>query len=104
MNVAPNLPGDPTPNPLLLCYDAIFRIFACDLCLLFPALRGHVVHQSVGRAAELGASPYCQAYDLAYPPERVGQPVLFPEAEALVDPRSLLQSLLGRYRCFGVRF
>ena len=54
VNVAPNLPGDPTPNPLLLCYDAIFRILACVLCLLFPALRGHVVHQSVDRTAELG--------------------------------------------------
>ena len=26
------------PNPLLLCYDAIFRILACVLCLSFPAL------------------------------------------------------------------
>ena len=66
MNVAPNLPGDPTPNPLLLCYDAISSIFARVLCLLFPALRGHVVHQSVDRTAELGASPYRQAYGLAY--------------------------------------
>ena len=68
-----------TPNPLLLCYDAILRILTCVLCrLLFPALRGHVVHQPVDRTAELGASPYRQAYGLAYPPERLGQPILRP--------------------------
>ena len=87
VNAAPNLPGDPTPNPLLLCYDTVFCIFACVLCLLFPALRGHVVHQSVDRTAELGASPCRQAYELAYPLERLGQPILFPEAEPFVNPR-----------------
>ena len=103
MNVAPNLPGDSPPNPLLLCYNAVVRIFACILCLLFSALCGHVVHQSVDRAAELSASPDRQAYDLANPPERLGQPILFPEAKAFVNPRCLLQSLFGRYRCPGVR-
>ena len=107
MNAAPNLPGNSTtgtPNPLLLCFDAVFRILARVLCLPFPTLCGHVVHQSVYRTAEFGTTPYRQAYDLAYPSERLGQPVLFPEAEALVNSRSLFQPLLDRCRCSGIHF
>ena len=78
-HVAPHLPGDPSPYPLLLGGDAVFHIFARVPRLVDPGLGGQVVHQSVDRAAELGAAAYSQADDLADASQRVRDPVLAPE-------------------------
>ena len=79
VNVAPHLPGDPSPYPLLLGGDAVLHIFARVPRLVDPGLGGQVVHQSVDRAAELGAAAHSQADDLAHASQRVGDPVLAPE-------------------------
>ena len=79
VNVAPHLPGDPSPYPLLLGGDAVFHIFARVPRLVDPGLGGQVVHQSVDRAAELGAAAYGQADDLANASKCVCDPVLAPE-------------------------
>ena len=79
VNVAPHLPGDPSPYPLFLGGDAVFHIFARIPRLVDPGLGGQVVHQSVDRAAELGAAAHSQADDLANASQRVCDAVLAPE-------------------------
>ena len=95
VNVAPHLPGYPSPYPLLLYEDALLYLLARVLRLPFPGLRGQVEHQPVDRAAELRAAPHRQADDLAYALERVRNPVFTPEAESFVDPAGGAISVYG---------
>ena len=77
MNVAPHLPGYPSPYPLRLCEDALFCLFARVFRLPFPGLRGQVVHQPVDRAAaELRAPPTAKPTTLPMPLSACATPSL----------------------------